>query len=116
VSGHEAEFEIRHGGVKSPMSTGRARIVYTDYRSALVYQCQQVLADGACLPSQVSVEVWSRRPMMPEIRCNVENESVLCSSSDYLTYKILLLLMLLLGYYSGIVYSELVQVTLGPRK
>ena len=73
MSGHEAEFEIRHGGVKLAMSSGRARIVYTDYRSALVYQCLQVLADGACLPSQVSVEVWSRRPTMPEIRCNTDN-------------------------------------------
>ena len=68
VSGYEAEFEIHHVGVKSQLGAGRARIVYTDYRSALVYQCLLVLADGACLPSQVSVEIWSRRPTMPEIR------------------------------------------------
>ena len=68
LSGYDAEFEVQQVGVKSAASPGRARIIYTDYRSALVYQCLQVLADGACLPSQVSVEVWSRRPTMPEIR------------------------------------------------
>jgi len=68
VSGYEAEFDIHRSGVKSRLDAGRARIIYTDYRSALVYQCLQVLADGACLPSQVSVEIWSRRPTMLEIR------------------------------------------------
>jgi len=68
VSGHEAEFEIEHVGFKSSVSSGRARIIYTDYRSALVYQCFQLLSDGACVPSHVSVEVWSRRPTMPETR------------------------------------------------
>jgi len=68
ISGYHTEYDIHHVGVTSGASPGRARIIYTDYRSALVYQCLQILADGACLPSQVSVEVWSRRPTMPEIR------------------------------------------------
>ena len=74
--GQEAEFEIHpHGGATSSASSGgRARVVYTDYRSALVYQCLQLMSDGACLPSHVSVEVWSRRPTMPEVRCDYYND------------------------------------------
>jgi len=69
VSGYDAEFDIAQVGVRTHLQgPGRARIIYTDYRTALVYQCVQALSDGACLPSQVSVELWNRRPTMSEIR------------------------------------------------
>ena len=74
ASRYEAAFDIEHVGMVWSLSRGTARIVYTDYRSALVYQCLQVLADGACLPGQVSVELWNRRPTMPETRYDVHSD------------------------------------------
>ena len=74
ASRYEAAFDIEHVGMGWSLSRGTARIVYTDYRSALVYQCLQVLADGACLPGQVSVELWNRRPTMPETRYDVHSD------------------------------------------
>ena len=86
-SGYEAEFEVRHDGVRADAGLGRARVIYTDYRSALVYQCLQILADGACLPGQISVEIWSRRPTMPEIRCNVDCVKVLRPTRHRIGYS-----------------------------
>ena len=55
----DAEFRIHYGPV-----VGSLRIVYTDYKNALVYQCLQQLNDGACLPEQVSVVLLSRKTTM----------------------------------------------------
>jgi lipocalin len=72
VGGSEAEFNVRHLDVTMATGVSKLRVVYTDYRSALVYQCLQLLNDGTCVPGQVVVELMSRRATMPEVKLKAQ--------------------------------------------
>lgn len=54
--GLDSQFEVDYGYGH----VGRFQVIFTNYRTALVYQCLQMLNDGACLPGQVIVELLSR--------------------------------------------------------
>ena len=39
---------------------GQLKVVYTDYRHALLYECSQSDPEGRCLDSEISAEIWTR--------------------------------------------------------